>query len=133
MRENKFVYQSDEYQNFTERLFVLARSQVYTHAFCSLACCCLNYLFSFINVDDYTVLSDAEGELDLESMILAENQIQEDPAHELDDSSDADKENMPPTEEEENISPATKQKVVKSKIQKKKKEEKKVKPQNRKR
>ena len=78
-----------------------------------------------INLDDYTVLSDAEAELDLESMILAESQVQEDPANKLHEgaSSHADKENMPPTEEQENIPPAKKQKVVKNKIQKKKNQE----------
>ena len=76
-----------------------------------------------INVDDYTVLSDAEAQLDLESMILAVNQIQEDPAKKFVYSSPADKENMPPTEEQENIPPAKKQKVVKSKIQKRKNKE----------
>ena len=51
-------------------------------------------------------------------MILAANQIKEDPANELGDSSHADKD-MPPTEEQENIPLAKKQKVEKRKIQKK--------------
>ena len=67
-----------------------------------------------------------QAELDLESMILAENQTQADPANEVGDSSDADKENMPPTEEPENIPPAKKtESCEKQNIEKEERREKK--------